>query len=224
MHKYLLSVLALLVLGLCPYATQAASPLAQAIEERYKNITAFEASFIQRLVHLDSGAEEERSGTLIFQKPQNIYWEIAKPHAELLVLNNKALWNYLPKEGTATKYKPELTPETRMLLDVLTGQSALLTNFSVDEEGEEAGLVQLRLIPHEPSTQLTEALLWADRQEKLVRKIQIIDFYGNINEMRFTKLNINPAVKAGQFSFAPPKGVNVFDKSTGSDAPELPIR
>lgn len=207
------------MLILCSAQSLFAASLAHELEKRYQSVTSLQANFVQRLVHLDSGAEETRNGMLVFQRPNNIYWEIEAPNSELIVLNNTALWNYLPKDKTVTKYRPEVSPETRMLLDVLTGQSALTTNFSITEIGRENGLVQLRLMPHEPSTQLTEAALWVDTQEKLVKKVQITDFYGNINEVRFVNLKINPAIKAGQFSFSPPKGVTVIDKSANNEEP-----
>ena len=76
----------------------------------------------QRLVHQESGSEETRQGTLAFQKPLRVRWETKAPHAELLVITDKDVWDYLPDEELAYQYSPEVVHDSRSIIQVITGQ------------------------------------------------------------------------------------------------------
>jgi outer membrane lipoprotein carrier protein len=207
-------------LALCVCARTAFSAsFADDLEKHYAAIKSFQADFTQRLVHFDSGSEEIRAGVLFFQKPMRIRWETAKPNEELIIISEKEVWNYLPAEKSAVRYAPDLSPETRSVMEVLTGQSKLSANYNVTEEGKEGKLIRLRLLPDVPTTQLTEAILWADENLKQIEKMQIIDFYGNINEITFRNLRINPSLSGSTFTFTPPVGANVQDRQNTEESP-----
>jgi outer membrane lipoprotein carrier protein len=53
---------------------------------------------------------------------------------------------------------------------VITGQSRLDKDFTVEAEPDDNGLAVLRLYPKDPSPQLVEALLWVDKGTKLIKK------------------------------------------------------
>ena len=80
----------------------------------------------------------------------------------------------------------------------------------------------LRLYPKDPSPQLVEALLWVDKGTKLIKKAQILDFYGNTNEVALTSLTPDASIKAGTFQFTPPQGITV-ENLMNQNAPERPL-
>ena len=171
-------------------ASHAAAPaITGEMQKKYESMQSFTAEFTQRLVHQESGSEETRQGTLAFQKPLRVRWETKAPHAELLVITDKDVWDYLPDEELAYQYSPE---------------------------------VVLRLYPKDPSPQLVEALLWVDKGTKLIKKAQILDFYGNTNEVALTSLTPDASIKAGTFQFTPPQGITV-ENLMNQDAPERPL-
>lgn len=201
-----------LTLMLLSTAPALAAGLEAELQKNYEQIKAFKATFTQKLTHKESGSVEERQGTLLFQKPLLVRWETAKPHAELLVITPKEIWDYLPDEELAYRYPPQLVQDSRSLIQVITGQARLDQDFTVKAQGEEQGLQKLTLFPKDPTPELVEAVIWVDAKAKLIRKAVITDFYGNTNEVAFSAITPNISHAASAFTFTPPKGVEVEDR------------
>lgn len=217
----------LLSLFLCFFALSSAFAVEEtartaAIQKQYQSLNSFSADFTQILHHQESGAEEHREGSLIFTKPFRLRWETRKPNAELLVVNEKEVWDYLPDEETAYRYSPEVVNDSASVIHVVTGQSRLDKDFTVAKEPDDANLLVLRLSPKEPSVQMVEAILWIDKESNIIRRARILDFYGNTNELRFTKFTPNASATANHFRFTPPKNVSVEDLQDQS-IPERPL-
>lgn len=197
---------------LCASDPAFASDLTGLIQQRYDTLSSFSASFEQTLTHKESGSVEKRQGTLLFQKPLLIRWQTAKPHAETLVVTAKEIWDYLPDEEVAYRYPPSLAQDSRSIIQVITGQAVLTKDFEVKDEGRENGLAKLRLYPKEPAPQMVEALIWVEPGSGYIRRASIVDFYGNTNDVRFTEFKADTRPRASDFSFTPPKGVEVEDR------------
>ncbi|WP_022655076.1 outer membrane lipoprotein chaperone LolA [uncultured Desulfovibrio sp.] len=196
-----------------------ADDLASAIQQRYETLKSFSADFEQALTHKESGSVEQRRGSLLFQKPLLIRWQTARPHEETLVVTAKEIWDYLPDEEVAYRYPPSLVRDSRSIIQVITGQAALTKDFEVKPEGEEQGLAKLRLYPKEPAPQMVEALIWVEPSSGYIRRASIVDFYGNTNEVRFTSFKPDARLKPSDFSFTPPKGIEMEDR-IDRDVPE----
>jgi outer membrane lipoprotein carrier protein len=213
-----LSVLVLLI-ALPQAAFAAAAPRLNAVVKEvqrvYGAMEAFQANFTQKLTHRESDSFEMRDGTLLFKKPLFVRWETVKPHAELLLINAREIWNYLPDEKLAYRYAPELAQDSHTLIRVVTGQARLDQDFFVEEDGKEDGLLRLRLYPREPTQQMVEAGIWVDPAAYLIKRAVIVDFFGNRNEVLFRTLNAKLKLEEKSFDFAPPKGVAVEDRGKG---------
>ena len=192
-------------------AAQAAE-IANTIQARYDKLRTFSASFEQTLTHKESGSVEKRQGSLLFQKPLLIRWQTDKPHEETLVVTSKEIWDYLADEEIVYRYPLELVRDSRSIIQVITGQAALTKDFDVKEAGQENGLSKLHLYPKEPAPQMVEALLWVEPSTGYIRRASIIDFYGNSNDVRFTQFKPDTSLKASDFTFTAPKGVEVEDR------------
>ena len=121
-------------------ASHAAAPaITGEMQKKYESMQSFTAEFTQRLVHQESGSEETRQGTLAFQKPLRVRWETKAPHAELLVITDKDVWDYLPDEELAYQYSPEVVHDSRSIIQVITGQSRLDKDFTVEAEPDDNG-------------------------------------------------------------------------------------
>ena len=195
-----------------PLAADDAVRYADLIRTRYEALTSFDANFEQTLTHKESGSVEKRKGRLFFQKPLLIRWQTEKPHEETLVVTGKEIWDYLPDEEIAYRYPPNLVQDSRSIIQVLTGQSAMNRDFDVKVAGRDAGLVRLLLYPHEPTPQMVEAAIWIEPESGYIRRANIVDFYGNSNDVRFTSFRPDARIAPAEFRFAPPKGVEVEDR------------
>lgn len=213
-YKFFITSITLLAIMFVSASTHAANKdeLVSRIQSRYEALKSFSADFEQTLLHKESGAKEKRNGRLLFQKPLQISWQTAKPHEETLVATNREIWDYLPDEEIAYRYSPDLIRDSRGIIQVITGQAALSKDFQVKDNGAENGLSKLALFPKEPTTQMVEAAVWVDTKSGYIRRAKIIDFYGNENDVRFTKFNPDATIPASEFKFTPPKDVEVEDR------------
>lgn len=209
----------LAIFSLCLCLLGAGSPgicadnaLLAKIQNAYGQINSFEADFNQTLIHRESGSTEKRKGRLAFQKPLLIRWQTEKPHEETLVVNSKEIWDYLPDEEIAYRYSPALAQDSRSIIQVLTGQAKLNKDFDVKSDGNENGMAKLTLFPKDPSPQMVEATIWVDPASGAIQRAKVTDFYGNSNDVAFQSFRPGAKIPASQFSFRPPKGIEVEDR------------
>ena len=206
---------AFLVLGLFVQNGRAAdiSSVVNSMQAAYASMQSFRADFTQQLLQRESGVVEERHGVIMFKKPLLVRWETAAPHAELLMVTDREIWNYLPDEELAYRYPRELAEDSRSLIQVITGQSALSRDFDLEpsQAPEDGTLIHLLLYPKEPTTELTEAQLWIDPDTSLIRRAMVMDFYGNTNTIELKNLKADVSVSAKDFAFTPPSGTEVED-------------
>lgn len=215
MWKLLCSTALLTTLAFLPATLPAASAGAEAalIQDRYSKTNSFEAGFEQTLTQKESGAVEKRKGILLFQKPFLARWRTDKPHEEVLVINDKEIWDYIPDEEIAYRYPPSVAHESAGIIQALTGQARLTKDFDIKKAGTENGLVKLRLFPKEPTTQLVEAMIWMEPATGYIKRAQSVDFYGNSNDVNFVAFTPNVKLPPASFTFTPPEGVEVEDRA-----------
>lgn len=183
------------------------------MQAAYAAMQSFRADFTQELLQRESGMTEKRQGVILFRKPLFVRWESAAPHPELLMVTDREIWNYLPDEELAYRYSRALAEDSRSLIQVITGQSALSRDFDVESaQSEEDGkLIHLLLYPKEPTTELTEAQLWLDPATSLIRRAMVMDFYGNTNTIELNNLTPDVPLSDKDFRFTPPAGTEVED-------------
>ncbi len=205
---YKKTILCLVLSFICSFSLGHAASIEAEIQKKYKQIKTIKTIFQQTLDHKESGSVQKRKGTLLFQKPFLVRWETKDPSAELLLITNKIVWNYLPDEEVAYKYTPDIVEGSRPLVQVITGQAQLNKDFSVENMGKDGSYTKLHLYPNDPTPQMVEAFIWVDKKY-IIRKASIIDFYGNSNTLHFTSVETNVTFPSNTFSFKPPKGVDV---------------
>lgn len=221
LYTFLIIIMFFFTVSITAYATDSV-PIEVALQKKYESLKTFRAIFTQRLLHQESDSEEIRKGTLLFQKPLNIRWETEKPYPELLVVSADTVWDYLPDEELAYCYSPDVVKDSRSVIQVITGQTRLDKDFTVQSEKDDNGLAVLRLYPKDPTPQLVEAILWINKESKLITKVQIMDFYGNTNEIHFTTITPNIPLQSSIFSFTPPEGTTV-ENLKNQATPERPL-
>lgn len=224
-----LRVLICLLFTFCLFAENAfaaeISAAAEKMQAAYASMQSFRAEFSQQLLQRESGVVEKRSGVILFQKPLRVRWETAAPHAELLMVTDREIWNYLPDEELAYRYSRELAEDSRSIIQVITGQSALSRDFNVEsaQDPEDGKLIHLLLYPKDPTTELTEAQIWLDPETFLIRRAMIMDFYGNTNTIELSSIKKNASVSNSDFLFTPPKGTEVEDHVEAPHPVERPL-
>jgi outer membrane lipoprotein carrier protein len=208
---------------LCLPGTALGASVAAALQKKYDGIDSMRAEFTQILRHKESGSQENRTGVLLFKKPLLVRWETKAPAPELLVVTKAEIWNAFPDEEVAYKYPLSLVEDSRSIIRVVTGQARLDQDFTIEDEGKEDGLTKLRLFPKEPVQGLVEAIFWVDGDSGLIRRFRIYDFYGNENEITFTNQKTGVSLPDKDFSYTPPKAVQVEDRTKGDGVMQKPL-
>lgn len=179
------------------------------IQQQYDSLKGFQAEFTQDLTNAASGEVETRRGKIAFMQPSLIRWETTAPEKELLIVGEKAVWNFFSEDGIAIKYPLSQILNSKTMVKFLSGKARLEDDFMVENQGMDEGLVKIRLTPKEPEPTLVLAYLWVDSRSYLIRSVLLVDFYGNGNQVNLRKLELNPELSRSYFEFTPPPGVEV---------------
>ncbi|WP_027722830.1 outer membrane lipoprotein chaperone LolA [Maridesulfovibrio zosterae] len=190
-----------------------ADELTAEIQKTYDSIKTFSADFTQTLTNAASKEQDIRSGKITFKQPSLLRWESVKPEKELLIVGKSVVWDYFPDDEVALKYHTKQIFNSKTMIRFISGQAKLEDDFVVENQGDENGLIKLKLLPFEPETGLVLAYVWVDPVKKMLVKTLVVDFYGNGNEVAMTNIEIDPEVDDSVFNFVPPKGIEVEDNT-----------
>lgn len=216
-HKIFAAFVLCAACGVVAGNAEAAS-VADRFRDKYATIDALRADFTQVLIHKESGSKEQRSGVISFKKPLLLRWETRSPDPELLIVGKEAVWNAFPDEEIAYKYSLDLARDSRSIAQVISGQVQLSEDFYVEDKGTENGALHLVLYPKEPAQSMVEARLWLAPDSLLIQKIRVYDFFGNENEISFSRHEPGASLPDKQFSYTPPGGWIVEDKTRDQGA------
>lgn len=205
-----------------PAAQAANDDITARVQSAYDTLTGFRANFEQHLTNAASGETSVSSGSLSFKNPRLVRWVTAKPQQELLIMGPEFVWQYIPAENTAIKNDVQDVLTSKTMLRFIAGEADLQEDFMVEPaSSEDADTVKLQLIPREPDPTLILATVWVDPQTALFSRVQLTDFYGNVNDVRLSDVQLNPELPDMLFTLVVPEGVRVRD-NTGGPMPGLP--
>lgn len=183
------------------------------VEQTYQSMKNFKAEFNQELFHRESNTTQKRAGSIEFMPKTYIFWETKDPDRELIVCNEKEVWNYLPDEELAYRYSPKVLETSHAILNVITGQAKLEDNFEVEllSKDDSVHTAEFILYPLEANPQMVEVTLTINTKDNRIQKIIVLDFFGNLNTIEFTKFHANISLDKKHFSLKLPQEVEVED-------------
>lgn len=182
--------------------------------EQFKSFAASTQSargdFTQQLVKIDSGnvkTSQKSSGTFVFSRPGKFIWTYQKPYEQLLQADGEKLYIYdkdlnqvtIKKLGDALGSSPAA---------ILFGSNNLEQNFTLKEGGTKDGMEWLEAVPKAKDT--TFERIGIGMKDGVPAAMELRDSFGQISLLTFGRFEKNPAMSAGQFKFAVPKGADVF--------------
>lgn len=187
-----------------------ASETAQRLQDRYETIDSFQTGFVQILTNAATREQEERFGRISFQKPLNVRWESTSPEEEILIIDEEKVWNYFPEEHAVYQYETDEILTSRNMIRFISGQARLTEDFRVEDQGMVDELYKIKLVPKNPEPDLVLAYIWSDG-DGMMRRILLVDFFGNGNELRLEDMDLNPEFEDDLFTFTPPAGVDIIE-------------
>jgi outer membrane lipoprotein carrier protein len=174
------------------------------LQQRLDGIQSLSGNFRQQLIAPDGEQLEHSSGHFALLQPDYFSWQILLPDEQLLLAAQGMLWHYDVELETVTRRAiPANDPYSP--LEILAGDSeALGQYYQVEPMGPDAW----RLLPLVGSGDIVAIELTFDGQ--LPQLMAVLDPLERTTRIEFSDLVLNPALAAGDFSFEPPPGVDVY--------------
>lgn len=164
------------------------------------------ADFSQTVVGKAGRKPQHSSGTLAISRPGKLRWEIQKPYPQLMVGDGDKFWIYDPelKQVTVRKMGQAIGSTPAALL---SGSTDLEKNFALKEGGEVEGLNWVEALPKSSDSGFEKVRLGFAGNE--LKAMELLDNFGQTTQVRFSRIERNPALPATLFKFTPPAGADV---------------
>ena len=160
------------------------------------------------------GRSKTQSGTFEFQRPGKFRFTYAKPFEQTIVADGRTLWLYDVdlNQVTAREQEQVLGSTPAAIVAAAPDVSALEKDFSLTEEPDQDGQQWIKATPKSRDGQLQMIRVGFKPGAKgaELSTLDILDSFGQRSVLSFTGFEVNAAVPASRFTFAPPKGADVL--------------
>jgi outer membrane lipoprotein carrier protein len=217
----------LLVLSVVPQDTAKKVPapaklsvnaIVQGVQDRYKKVTDFKASFRQVVKRKHLPRPRKNSGKVFFKAPDMMRWDYTSPEKVYYISDGVVLWSYQPAEKIAYKMRVK-DSELYAALKFLFGKGDLRKEFKVKLGKSKKGLIKLLLTPKIPQTNYKRLALSVDARTFEIKRTALTDPLGNVSTVTFSNIQTKP-LNAKAFKFKPPAGVKVEDLAGSKRSPK----
>lgn len=202
-----------------PLRAQTAESVIDKAVTAYKSIRTMRGSFEQTIRNPLTGTSMNARGDFQQQFPDRIAVSFSDPKGDRIIVNGAIAWLYLPSTnpGQALKVPSGAGGGSLNLTEQFLNSPATrfrLTSVGTAVVGDRATHA-VQLVPKTAIPEFTEATVWVDDANGLIRQFEITEPSGLVRRIRMVDARVNATVDAGAFSFTPPKGVKVIDQTTG---------
>ncbi len=198
-------------------ATQAdsAAKVVARVQQFYESMPAYSADFEQTTFLAATNRAIESRGKVSFKKPGMMRFDYTTPE-QLIVSNGKTAWHYQPEDKQVTVYSTTgFLGNYSASIAFLGGTGKLTNEFNVAIGKRPDGALKegevLELTPKGETSVLRRLVLIVDPAKGNVLESWVYPLASVAPvRMRFVKPDFNPPLTADDFSFTPPKGVDVI--------------
>jgi outer membrane lipoprotein carrier protein len=182
---------------------------ASRLEEALAGLDSWRAAFSQTVTDPEGRVTESAAGSVALARPGRFRWDYRTPE-QLIVSDGTTVWLYDADLAQVTvRPADEALIGTPALL--LSGKADLEAEFRITDGGSEEGLAWSRLEPRDTESDFAELRVGIAGGE--LRRMVLVDRLGQTTRLDFERIERNPGLPAGGFSFTPPPGVDVIGRS-----------
>ena len=194
-------------------APQQLNDLVDGVERYFARMNDFSSDFIQ-ISQDQLNRKREAAGHLYLKRSRMMRWEYKSPEEELFVSDGKTVYFYVPADKQVNREAVKDTFDDRMPLMFLLGRSNLRNEFRQFElltaKPFFAGTKVVRMTPRR-KTDLMELIMEVDPASSQIRRLLLSHIDGSRSEFIFSNIRTNTGLKASQFDFKVPPGVQVVE-------------
>jgi outer membrane lipoprotein carrier protein len=191
--------------------TTSLNALVDGVDKSFARMSDYSSDFVQ--FSKDAlNRRQEAGGHLYLKRPRMARWEYQSPEEQYFVSDGKKVYFYVPADKQVNTDSVKDTFDDRMPLMFLLGRSNLRNEFKAFEllntKPFLAGTKVVRMIPKR-KTDLKELVMEVDPQNFQIRRLLLEHHDGSRSEFVFSNIRTNTGLKASQFDFKMPPGVQV---------------
>jgi len=193
------------------------APILDRASQSYDTVRTLQADFVQVVDNPMIGDPDTTRGRLYQRRPGYFAMRFTEPKDDRIVADGRHLWLYTPSTTPGQVIRSAI-PGTGTTGPNLIGQFVEHPRERYDARYVRAdslsgGAVDvITLTPHANDLGYSEATVWIDRKDGLVRRIDIVAASGRRPTISLRNLAINQVVPAREFRFSPPAGSRVVDQ------------
>ncbi|MDO8667346.1 MAG: outer membrane lipoprotein carrier protein LolA [Gemmatimonadales bacterium] len=196
--------------------TQDPGPILDRAVAAYGNVTTLRAYFTQSIRDPMLGSDETSRGEFIQQRPNKFAMRWSRPRGDLILADGQYIWVFLPSSTPNQVVRSALSSRTGETGDLVAEfLDRPRDRFTVAYERAEAVGARaadvLALTPRDRNAGYRRVLIWVDRQDDLVRQVEITEVSGAVRRITFDRLKVNQPIPSSTFAFRPPAGARVVD-------------
>jgi outer membrane lipoprotein carrier protein len=191
----------------------AASALKQAAAA-YAGVRSMRADFVQRTDNPLLGRQTTSRGTVMQRQPDRFLMRFTEPAGDVIVSDGQYFWVYYPSADPKQVIRSRagnaggLDLQAQFIGDPTT--RFRFTDLGREEVSGRAARV-VTLVPREPAG-YRSLKVWIDERDHLVRRFELTNDNGVVQQFELSNLQINPALANDVFRFTPPSGARIIDR------------
>jgi outer membrane lipoprotein carrier protein len=164
--------------------------------------------FTQRVGSRNSAKTQNSSGSFVFQRPGRFRWTYVKPYEQVIVADGETL-HLFDKDLNQVTVKKLAGAIPASPASILFGSNRFEQDFEVRDGGTREDLEWIFATPRAKDTPFERIEIGFS--DGLPAAMQLVDSFGQTSQLRFSKVERNPAVDPQTFRFTPPPGADVLD-------------
>jgi outer membrane lipoprotein carrier protein len=192
-------------------------PILDRASAAYQTVRTLSADFVQIITNPLLGAPDTTRGRLYQMRPNHFAMRFTHPKGDRIVADGRRLWLYTPSTTPGQVIRTAI-PRNGTTGPNLIGQFAErpreryhASYLRVDSLADGVADV-IKLVPRGTDMPYSEAVVWIDRDDGLIRGIDIAETSGQQRTVRLGNLAVNRGVPGREFIFSPPVGLRVVDQ------------
>ncbi|MGH7673391.1 MAG: outer membrane lipoprotein chaperone LolA [Gemmatimonadales bacterium] len=198
-------------------AVQDPGPILDRASAAYQTVRTLSAEFTQVVNNPMLGAPDTTRGKLYQMRPNHFAMRFTQPKGDRVVADGRHLWLYTPSTTPGQVIRSAI-PRAGTTGPNLIGQfverprERYRARYLRADSLPDGIADVVALIPRATDLPYEQAVLWIDRDDGLVRRIEIVETSGQRRTVVLRRIAVNGGVPSREFRFAPPAGSRVVDQ------------
>lgn len=193
-------------------------PVLDRASAAYQTVRTLSAEFTQVVANPLIGDPDTTRGKLYQMRPNHFAMRFTDPRGDRIVADGRHLWLYTPSTTPGQVIRSAIprggtTGGPNLIGQFVERPRQRYTARYLRADSLADGMADVvALIPRETDMPYTEAVVWIDRDDGLVRRMEITETSGQRRTFVLRKLTVNRGVPGREFTFSPPAGSRVVDQ------------